>query len=140
MAAVLKLVDEQFGATENRRQSAGELRLISQQVTARDIITQRVAAEVALLNQARTAPWPTRSLLVAAEPGSPETLLNRAIPRPKRALIDVATATACALAAFQQRRFLLLVDDRELEGLDDVAGVGETSEVLFLHLSPLRGG
>ncbi len=138
MVAVLKLVDEDFGTPLDDRRGAGELRLASQRTSARAIIAARVAQEVALLNQRAQAAHGTRSFLVA--PGPEERSLNALLPRRPPRRIDAAAETERACAAFEQRRFLLLVDDRQLDGLDDEIGLGDTSEVIFLHLSPLKGG
>jgi hypothetical protein len=138
MAAVLKLVDEAFGSPLHDRRPAGELRLVSQRTSARAIITARVAQEVALLNARSRATQGTRSFLVA--PGPEEQALNPSQPRrpPRRLDVDAETERACT--AFAKRRFILLVGEVQLDGLDDEIGFGDTSEVIFLHLSPLRGG
>lgn len=138
MVAVLKLVDEDFGTALDDRRSAGELRLVSQRTSARAIIAARVAQEVALLNERAQATQGTRSFMVA--PGPEERALNALLPKRPPRRIDAAAETERACAAFEQRRFLLLVDDRQLDGLDDEIGLGETSDVIFLHLSPLKGG
>lgn len=138
MAAVLKLVDEDFGRPLEERRLAGELRLASQRTSARAIITERVAQEVALLNARAQVSHGTRSFLVA--PGPEEKALNPLLPRRPARRLDPAAETERACAAFAKRRFILLVDDVQLDGLDDEVGFGEASEVIFLHLSPLKGG
>lgn len=138
MAALLRLLDEDFGQPDTSRRAAGELRLVSQRVSARTIIAERVAQEVALLTAREAASLATRSFLVAPAPA--ETALNPLFARRRPRRIDAAAETTRACAAFEQRRFILLVDDVQLDGLDDEVGLGETSEVIFLHLSPLKGG
>ncbi len=138
MAAVLKLVDEDFGTPLDDRRGAGELRLASQRTSARAIITARVAQEVALLNERAQASSGTRSFLVV--PGAEEQALNAPLPRRPPRRIDAAAETERACAAFAKRRFILLVDEVQLDGLDDEIGLRDTSEVIFLHLSPLKGG
>lgn len=141
MPALLKLLDEDFGAGRPGQRAAGTLRLASQQVCARTIIAERVAQEVALLNQKPAGLSLGRSFIICAAPDSAEAQLNPKLAKsPTRRQFDVGAETAKALAAFDLRRFILLVDDRQLDGLDDQIGITEGSEVLFLHLSPLKGG
>ncbi|OYQ35484.1 hypothetical protein CHU93_01570 [Sandarakinorhabdus cyanobacteriorum] len=137
MAAVLTVLDEDFGRPVAERRAAGQLRLVSQRTSARAIITERVAQEVALLTTREEASLATRSFLVAPAPA--ETALNPLFARRRPRRIDAAAEITRACAAFEQRRFILLVDDVQLDGLDDEVGLGETSEVIFLHLSPLKG-
>ena len=140
MAALLKLVDEDFGTPVDARRPAGELRLASQRVSARTIIAERVAQEVALINNSTRGGLANRSWIVPLDEQSPERTLNPlSLRRPGRRR-DAASEIARACAAFEQRRFLLLVDDRQLDGLDDEIGVADGAEVLFLKLSPLKGG
>jgi hypothetical protein len=138
MVALLKLVDEDFGRPVAERRPAGELRLASERTSARTIIAERVAQEVALIEARAQASQGTRSFLVA--PGPEETALNPLVSRRPPRRIDAAAETERACAAFARRRFILLVDDVQLDGLDDEVGFGEASEVIFLHLSPLKGG
>lgn len=140
MAALLKLVDEDFGTPVEARRPAGELRLASQRVCARTIIAERVTQEVALLNEQTRGTMAQRSFIIALDPQSPELALNPASPRRPGRRRDAATEIARACAAFEQRRFLLLVDDRQLDGLDDEIGFADGAEVVFLKLSPLKGG
>ncbi|WP_156255425.1 hypothetical protein [Sandarakinorhabdus oryzae] len=138
MAALLKLVDEDFGRPLEERRPAGELRLASQRTSARAIIAARVAQEVVLIAERSQQSSGTRSFLIAA--GPEEQALNPQAPRRPVRRLDAAAETERACAAFAKRRFILLVDDVQLDGLDDEVGFGEASEVIFLHLSPLKGG
>jgi hypothetical protein len=45
-----------------------------------------------------------------------------------------------ALRAFQANRFLILVDRRQLDGLDDEIELRHDTEITFLKLVPLAGG
>lgn len=46
----------------------------------------------------------------------------------------------CALSAFRNNGFVLLVDDRQVDDLDDQVELNENSVVTFLRLTPLVGG
>ena len=60
-------------------------------------------------------------------------------------LVDVLTdrefdrVVEDVLWAFEARTFLLLVGDRQMEGLDDVISLKPDTEVTFLRLIPLKG-
>ena len=149
MAALLKLVDEHFGAGETARKPAMELRLVSEKVTVRDIISRRVADEVEAVNAERLSyairHEQTRSFLIPIEKGSVEdqlkpSLFDRIKKRPNQNLLDANKEIKRAIEAFESRRFLLLFDDRQIEDLDYEIPLMPDSEVVFLRLSPLKGG
>lgn len=140
MSAVLKLVDEEFGTAEKARRPFGELRLASLRVTAREIIRERVTLEVALINGRSNTGFSERSFIVALDPNSPEMALNPRGTRRKSRQLNADEEIARTFVAFEKRRFLLLVDDRQLDGLDDELGFTDGSEVTFLKLSLLKGG
>jgi len=143
MAALLRVVDERFGAN-NTRVAALELRLVSERVTAREIIRRRVEAEVALLNQRKLMHddlTRSRSLLVDVEPDSAEAKLNPLFPRlgrPKQ--IDTEKEVGRAVDAFTARRFIMLLDDRQIDDLDEAVTFTPGGEVVFLYITPLKGG
>ena len=45
-----------------------------------------------------------------------------------------------AIAAFEQNRILVLIDDRQAESLDETFTVSTRSDVTFVKLTPLVGG
>ena len=61
-------------------------------------------------------------------------LLNKGVAAFKEAQFDKA------VEAFRHNGFLLLVDDRQLVGLDEKVHLRGGSEVTFLRLIPLVGG
>jgi hypothetical protein len=139
MAALLKVVDERWGSDQTRI-AGPELRLASERVSPREIIAQRVATEVEALNARQGAHDRNRSFLVSVEPAAAEALLNlpgRPKPRPN---FDNDHETKRAVEAFLARRFIMLVDNRQIDDLDDEVTLIPGSEVVFLYLNPLRGG
>ena len=145
MATVLKIIDEYFGSDAPGRRSGGELHLVSERMTPREIIRRRVENEVAELNNQRRmkagATASTRSFLVDSGSSPPELLLNaKRSPKGPLALLDAESETDRALTAFGKRAFILLVDDRQVEDPDAAVTVGQGSEVVFLYLTPLKGG
>lgn len=145
MGALLKLVDEQFGSTLPSRRAVGELRLVSNRTTVRDIIRQRVEAEVVEINQKKrqlaAAHLKTRSFLIDVEASSAEAKLNPPIFFKRAAKpIDASAEVERAIAAFEQRKFILLLDERQIEEIDAPVTIMPESEVVFLYLTPLKGG
>lgn len=144
MVALLKIVDEHFGASKQERQQGVELKLASERVTAREILRQRVEAEVDEINQrkrlAADGHMRTRSFLIDLDAASPESVLNTLTPSRKVKMIDVDHEIARAVSAFENRQFIMLLDDRQIDELDAWVTLMPESEVLFLYLSPLKGG
>jgi hypothetical protein len=138
MAALLKVIDERWGS-DRTRMAGPELRLASERVSAREIISQRVAAEVETLNRRQEAHDRTRSFLIEVDASSPEALLNPVL-RKRRRNFDTNKETQHAVEAFEAQRFIMLLDNRQIENLDVEVGLTPDSEVVFLYLSPLRGG
>lgn len=144
MGALLKVVDEHFGPSGAGRTQAMELRLVSERTTPTEIIRRRVEVEVHAANQRNRIRANdlvrSRSLLIDVEPGSPEGLLNRPMGDRKRRVLDVDRETARAIDAFGARRFIMLFDDKQVGSLQEEMTLMPASEVVFLYLSPLKGG
>ena len=146
MPALLRIRDEFFGTKAEDDPEPVDLKLVSERVSPREIIRQRVFAEVAELNERRMEHARrharTRSFLVDVEDHSPEARLNKILPVKRRsaALLDAEQEFAKAIEAFEKNRFVMLFDDRQVDGLEDELTVVPGSEVTFLHLMPLRGG
>ena len=144
MQAVLKIVDECFGTGAGERRPALELRLVSERITARDLIRRRVADEVETASRARSEHVAgharTRSFLIPLDQDSPETRLN-APAKPRRLrLFDEQAEYARAIRAFEKHQFILLLDERQIDRLDDEVALTQDSEAVFLYLTPLIGG
>jgi hypothetical protein len=136
MVATLKVVDQHFGTGASERRAGVSLRLASERVTAREIIRSRVTAEVEALTQRTQAP--SRSYIIDVEQGSPESLLNPSANNAK--VPDVEAEVQRAITAFTKRRYIMLLDDRQIEDLDAGVGLRPESEVVFVYLKPLKGG
>lgn len=91
-------------------------------VSARELITEYVAA-----NKSAAAP-------LLGQPTEAEAILNTGFLSP------MERDAQRALSAFANHRFILLVDDQQVEGLDDEITLSDTSVVTFLRLTPLVGG
>lgn len=146
MGSVLKIRDEYFGTTANPDVNIPSLKLASERASAREIIRERVRAEVEELNAGFLhkckKPRHTRSLIIDVKPISSEARLNRPVrPYPKKPQpADLEVEIEKALTAFSRQRFVMLFDGKQIEGLDTELVVTPHSEMVFLHLTPLRGG
>ena len=131
MATTVTIVDEWApGGTAKE----WALDLLSERVTARELIRSRIYQEVSEYN-ART-PGYFGGLV---QPTEAERALNGYRIRDGRK-IDWEAQLEQALAAFQRGGFLLLVDNRQLTQLDDEVELKPNSQVTFLRLVPLAGG
>jgi hypothetical protein len=112
------------------------LRLASSRVRARDLIEQRVRAEVQKFNDSKANQGVFSGLV---QPEGTEEVLN-GYRFKKHKAIDADRQVQVALSAFDENRYFLLVDDRQVEELDEEFGVSEQTKVSFLRLVPLVGG
>ena len=140
MTAVLKIIEKELGGRPATRST---LRLASERITARELIARRVRDEVARLgvNERHNAGrQPTRSFLISFGSASPEIALNPnsrwQAPKP----IDEGAEIETALVAFESNKFLMLLDDTQVENLDDELTLTDNSELVFLRLTPLVSG
>lgn len=142
MGATLRLRDEYFDSPPDFDCEVPSHELVSERISAREIICQRVRAEVEAQNaQLFDESQRTRSFIIDIKPDSPEGRLNKAIkPRARQLLQKADAEIEDALAAFGQQRIVMLFDDRQIEDLDEELTVLANSEVVFLYLTPLRGG
>lgn len=102
-------------------------------LTARDLIRQRVLQEVALYNSK-----PEQFIQLLVQPAQREKELN--LRRGKSRQVDGEKQVRMALQAFEQNGFFILVDDHQVESLDEVIRIAETTSIDFIKLVPLVGG
>lgn len=131
MATALTVHDE---STSGGRIRSFELRLAAERISVRELIERRVTQEVEEYNRAQ--PEYFHGLV---QPTDAERVLNGYRLRQRRR-IDAAEQRAKAIEAFQRNGFFVLVDHRQLEGLDDPITVRPDTEVSFVKLVPLIGG
>jgi hypothetical protein len=106
----------------------------SDHMTVRELIRRRVAHEVAAFNDR-----PTEFFQGLIQPTGAELTLN-GYRVPRRHQIDPNEQFKHAIAAFERNGFMLLVDDRQVEHLDDLVILQPATVVTFLKLIPLVGG
>ena len=120
--------------TLGEKQERARLRLVSQTLSARELIEERVRQEVDQYN--RSEPEIFRGLV---QPEGAEVALN-GFRMPGKKKIDLRAQIRKALKGFETNRIILLVDDRQLDELEETVTLHEDSSVTFLKLVPLVGG
>jgi hypothetical protein len=122
-------------------QSLYELSLdfLSESITVRELIRERVHHEVREFNRHRDKV--TFNGLV--QPSDAELDLNG--PRhsyrlKKHRTLDWETQFALASEAFESNGFFILIDDKQAESLDQQFVIGPATHVSFVKLVPLVGG
>ena len=103
-------------------------------ITARELIKLRVFQEVETYNQ--TLPTAFRMLVQPSE--AEHTLNGFKFSKPRQ--VDPQAQFEKAIQAFEGNGFLVLVDDRQVESLDDEIALRPETSVSFLKLVPLVGG
>jgi hypothetical protein len=137
MPATLTIRDQSAAGATLHEMS---LDFLSERVTVRELIRSRVYQEVKDHNvramRARSDGPAFRGLV------QPETLeldLNVKAPASPRQ-IDWKRQFDVALDAFRRKGFLILVDDRQHQNLDEEIEIKPGTEVSFVKLVPLVGG
>jgi hypothetical protein len=133
MITQVKVRDEVF-FTVNRPPVEFILGFPDQQITVRECIRTRVYHEVEEYNAHR--PGAFQGLIQPTE--AEQTLNGYRLPKNRR--INPEAQFQKALVAFERNGFLMLVDDRQVEQLDDVIALGSSTVITFLKLVPLVGG
>jgi hypothetical protein len=111
----------------------------TERITVRDLIRERVYQEVQEFNRTRDAEV-FRGLV---QPSDTERILNGAKAEfrfKKHRPIDWREQFEKALGAFETNGFLILVNDYQAEGLDEVLTLESGAQVAFIKLTLLVGG
>lgn len=134
MASTLTVRDETpAGGVSNE----WSLEFLSETITVRDLIRQRVYQEVQDYNVRWHSAGPYRGLV---QPEGYEEALNGARAGAKARPIDWKTQYERALEAFETNQVLILIDDRQADSLDQELTISPGAAVTFLRLSLLVGG
>jgi hypothetical protein len=110
------------------------LELESDLLTVRELIRQRVYREVEDFNTRK--PRYFRGLV---QPIASETLLN-GYGKPATIPLDPEKQYQTAIEAFLNNGFLILVNDRQVECLEESIEINQDTAIVFLRLIPLVGG
>jgi hypothetical protein len=134
MSTTLKIRDETTLSLGGDEEEGFTLEVLTARITVRDLIRTRVANEVRDYNLSQ--PEYFRGLV---QPTDAESTLNGFRMR-KRRKIDPEKQFELALRAFYTNGFILLVDDKQVEELEEEIEVRPDTTVTFLKLVPLVGG
>jgi hypothetical protein len=134
MSTTLKIRDEttfSLGGDEDRD---FEIDVLKSRISMRELIRARVASEVRAYNLSQ--PEYFRGLV---QPTDAEKSLNGFKIRKGRR-IDPEKQFELAIKAFYSNGFILLVNDRQVDELEDQIEIRPDTTVTFLKLVPLVGG
>jgi hypothetical protein len=131
MAATISIFDE---TTTGERTASLKLDFLTTRITARELIRRRVYEEVQEYNLSMGEYF--RGLV---QPTDAEPVLNGFKLRKKRK-IDWEAQYQRAVDAFERNSFILLVDDRQVESLDEEIELKLNTVASFMKLVPLVGG
>jgi len=133
MSALLTARDESLGLLHPPYSFT--LSFQSNFVSARELIQTRIQEEVAEHNANQSEYF--RGLV---QPSFTEQTLNGfKMPKEKK-MIDWREQYAKAITAFERNGFIMLVDERQIEDLDEIIEIEAHTSVTFLKLVPLVGG
>ncbi len=129
--AMVTVVDE---TASGDRGESWQLEIFEERLPLREVIRRRVFQEVAEFNagggsvfRGLVRPW-----------GTTPAGDGYVLPTPRR--VDAEEQCARAVEAFTRNGFVVLVDDRQVEELDDEVDLRMGAQVTFLRLVPLVGG
>ena len=111
-----------------------DLIFISENITVKELITQRVLQEVALYNS--KLPDYYNGLI---EPTDAEKTLNGFKIHNNRT-IDGEKQVYTALDAFMKNGYFVLIDNLQAETLEQQVKISKNTKVSFIKLTPLVGG
>ena len=134
MPTTLTIRDETTFDVGNDNDEGFALDVSAERITVRGLIRARVYREVRDHNLRQ--PELFRGLV---QPTDAERTLNGFRVRPGRR-IDPERQFERAIESFARNGFLVLVDGRQVDGLDEEIGVRPGTTVVFLKLVPLVGG
>ena len=134
MSTTLTIRDETTFAFSNDVDGAFALDLPTERITLRELIRTRVYGEVRDYNLRQ--PEYFRGLV---QPTDAERTLNGFKVRPGR-MLDPEKQFERAIESFYRNGFLILINDRQVEELEEEIEIQPDTTVAFLKLVPLVGG
>jgi hypothetical protein len=131
MSVAIMLLDK---TTDGKHYQESELRLVSQRTTLREILEKRIRQEVDKYNSGNQ-----HLFFGLIQPTNAENKLNGYELRKPRQ-VSYEKQLNLAIEAFETAGFFVLLDDRQIEGLDDLITLRDDSRLSFVKLVPLVGG
>ena len=121
-------------AASGEKSGTRRLNVFTDKVSLRELIRQRIREEVEEFNRDKSDVF-----CGLIQPTDTEQVLNGYRLKIRREL-SWENQYAKALEAFEKNGFFVIVDGQQVEDLDEIIPLRETSEVHFLKLVPLVGG
>jgi len=137
VAIVLTIRDETFGVAGDDH--VVKLEVPTESMTVRELIRERVYQEVDDFNRLIRAGQANAAFRGLVRPDPEERLLNGEKRKGPRE-ISWKRSFDVAVAAYENRRMLVIVGDRETSSLDEIIQLRSGTEVTFLRLVLLAGG
>lgn len=131
MGYAITLSDE---TTEGKIINKTELRLVSERITLRELISKRIQQEVNKHNSQQH-----EIFFGLVQPTDTEEKLN-GYRMQKPRLVSYDKQIELAFQAFEANGFFVLLDNKQLSELDDEITLSENSCLSFIKLVPLVGG
>ena len=128
------LIRDETTASLGKTEHTFTVHVSGEKISIRELIHQRVTQEVEEFNNRQPAVF---RMLV--QPNNTERTLN-GFKFHKPRLVDPITQYEKTIEAFERNGFIVLVDDRQVERLDDEIALHPETTVTFLKLVPLVGG
>ena len=128
------LIRDETTASLGKAEHTFTFHVSGETINVRDLIPLRVTQEVEEFNSRQPAVF---RMLV--QPNETERTLN-GFKFHKPRLVDPVTQYEKAIEAFEGNGFIVLVDDRQVESLEDEIALHPETSVTFLKLVPLVGG
>ena len=128
------LIRDETTASLGKTEHTFTVHVSGEKISIRELIHQRVTQEVEEFNNRQPAVF---RMLV--QPNDTERTLN-GFKFHKPRLVDPITQYEKTIEAFERNGFIVLVDDRQVERLDDEIALHPETTVTFLKLVPLVGG
>jgi hypothetical protein len=128
------LIRDETTASLGKTEHTFTVHVSGEKISIRELIRQRVVQEVEEYNNLQPAVF---RMLV--QPNDTERTLN-GFKFHKPHLVDPVTQYQKAIEGFEGNGFIVLVDDRQIESLDDEIALHPETSVTFLKLVPLVGG
>lgn len=128
---IITVCDETFSGGKSHTKA---INISGDRITAKDVLKARLQEEVEIFNAQQEACFQG---LVQPE-GSVRN--SKGFQMKVKRVIDWQEQYEKAIAAFDKNGFLMLVNDRQIDNLDEELEISEGMEVSFMRLTPLVGG
>ena len=128
------LIRDETTASLGKAEHTFTVHVSGEKISIRELIRLRVTQEVEEFNARQPAVF---RMLV--QPNDTERTLN-GFKFHKPRLVDPVKQYEKAIEAFDGNGFIVLIDDRQVENLDDETALHPETSVTFLKLVPLVGG